>query len=89
MTRGIPTLPVLLVLFVACRDGPTQLAAPVATGAFTASAAIVTAVVDLVAADFGRDPVAGAPACTGEVMCKHKPGRMLINDLRDAGVALR
>ena len=64
MTRGIPTLPVLLVLFVACRDGPTQLAAPVDTGAFTASAEIVTAVVDLLDDAFVRELMDGARART-------------------------
>ncbi len=64
MTRGILTLPILLALFVACRDGPTQLAAPVDTGAFTASAEIVTAVVDLLNDAFVRELIDGARART-------------------------
>lgn len=69
MTRGIPTLPVLLVLFVACRDGPTQLAAPVETGMapqpdVTVSAHAVRTVTDLLDDPFVRELMDGARART-------------------------
>ncbi len=53
--RGLSTLPILLGLFIACRNGPTQLAAPADNSAFTASAEMVTAVVDLLDDAFVRE----------------------------------
>ncbi len=61
MRRRILAESALLVVLVACRDGPTELAAPVETGAaFTASAEIVTAVVDLLNDAFVRELIDGA-----------------------------
>ncbi len=64
MRRQILSITALLAVFVACRDGPTQLAAPVDTGAFTPSAAIVTALVDLLDDAFVRELMHGARART-------------------------
>ena len=61
MTRGMPTLPALLALLVACGDGPTQLAAPMEAGvAFTPSAEAMTAVLDLLDDAFVRELMDGA-----------------------------
>ena len=65
MSRGMPALPALLALLLACGDGPTQLTDPVETGtAFTASAEVVATVADLLDDAFVRELMDGARART-------------------------
>ncbi len=69
MTRGILTLPILLAVFVACRDGPAELVAPVETRTavqpeVTVSQDVVTTVVQLLDDPFVRELMDGARART-------------------------